>query len=118
MGTLEDVEGRVSYEATRLGYRVWVSGQGRQIQQGFHPKRGAAVASSVCLGGPAGFLWLRWGISSTVLTWHGFVCVLEGPRCDRKRAPATPLGDFNWNMQPHTGPTRVLVGLFGFVTVL
>lgn len=84
----------------------------------FHPKRGAAAATSVCLGGPAGFLWLRRGISSIVLTWHGFVCVLEGPRCDRKRAPATPLGDFNWNMQPHTGPTRVLVGLFGFVTVL
>lgn len=88
-----------------------------QIQQGFHPKRGAAAASSVCLGGLAGFLplWLRWGISSTMPTWHGFFCVLEGPRCDGKRDPATPLGDFNLDMQPHTGPTRALVGLFGFL---
>lgn len=41
--------------------------------------------------------------------------VLEGPKCDGERCPATALGDVNLDMQPHTGPPRALVGLFGFV---
>lgn len=48
MGTLEDVEGRVSYGATRLFHHVWLSRGSLwpgQIPQDFHPKQGAAAAS-------------------------------------------------------------------------
>lgn len=48
MGTLEDVEGRVSYEATRLGYPVWVSGQGRS----FSPKERGSCSHLCVLGWP------------------------------------------------------------------
>lgn len=71
MGTLEDVEGKVSYEATRLFHHVWLSeGQplARTDPAGFSPKAHGSK------GGVAGFLlcWPSWGIYSTMLTRHGF----------------------------------------------
>lgn len=79
MGTLEDVEGRVSYEATRLFHHVWLSeGQplARADPAAFSPKVRAAAASSKGSGSVAGFLpcWLSRGINVTVFTQRGFVC--------------------------------------------
>lgn len=41
--------------------------------------------------------------------------VLAGPKCGGERRPATALGDFDLDMQPHTDTPRALVGLFCFV---
>lgn len=43
--------------------------------------------------------------------------VLAGPKCGGERRPATALGDFDLDMQPHTDTPRALVGLFCFVAL-
>lgn len=76
MGTLEDVEGRVSYGATRLFHRVAQQGQplARADPAGFSPKARDRCSLYMGSGAVAGFLslWLSWGVNSTIFTQCGF----------------------------------------------